>query len=63
MRALIVLLPAALVACGGSSSETPWPVEPYGPALGPSGESAPASSVDNEAEPPPASEPKADAGR
>lgn len=26
-------------ACGGSSSETPWPVEPKGAALGPAGES------------------------
>jgi hypothetical protein len=26
------------VACGGSSSESPWPVEPESPVLGPEGE-------------------------
>jgi hypothetical protein len=42
-RALILvgcLLGTALAACGGSSSETPWPVEPENAALGPAGESA-----------------------
>jgi hypothetical protein len=28
----------AVAACGGSSSETPWPAEPQGPALGPTEE-------------------------
>lgn len=40
----------ALGGCGGSGSETPWPREPSGPALGPSGENAPPPSVVNEAE-------------
>jgi hypothetical protein len=31
----------ALAACGGSSSETPWPAEPESPVLGPAGESMP----------------------
>lgn len=37
------LLFAALLAasCGGSSSETPWPVEPETTTLGPAGESGP----------------------
>jgi hypothetical protein len=42
-RALILvgcLLGTALAACGGSSSETPWPAEPENAALGPAGESA-----------------------
>ena len=41
-RALILvgcLLGTALAACGGSSSETPWPAEPENAALGPAGES------------------------
>ena len=44
MRAMILrwFSMVALVAagCGGSGSETPWPVEPAGPVLGPSGESS-----------------------
>jgi hypothetical protein len=43
-KLLLLSLPLVLVAlasgCGGSSSETPWPAEPEGPALGPSGETA-----------------------
>ena len=42
-RALILvgcLLGTALAACGGSSSEPPWPAEPANAALGPAGESA-----------------------
>lgn len=39
----------ALGGCGGSGSETPWPREPSGPALGPSGENKTAPSVVNEA--------------
>ncbi len=43
MRRLLILagclLGAALAACGGSSSETPWPAEPENAALGPAGES------------------------
>jgi hypothetical protein len=31
-------LAAACAACGGSASETPWPVEPENVDLGPSGE-------------------------
>ncbi|XXX76568.1 hypothetical protein WMF30_53860 [Sorangium sp. So ce134] len=43
MRPGTLLLPFALLlgACGGSSSETPWPAEPQGPALGPTDEAAP----------------------
>lgn len=26
------------VACGGSASESPWPIEPDSPVLGPAGE-------------------------
>jgi hypothetical protein len=44
--ALLVLLAAAAFSCGGSSSETPWPVEPEASQLlGPSGESAGPSSI------------------
>lgn len=51
-------------ACGGTSSETPWPVEPSGPALGPSGEGDP-TQIPAEGEPPaPPADPAAkDAGR
>ena len=52
-----------LAACGGSSSETPWPAEPRGPGLGPAGESDPVEAAsdapaagDNAPDPP-------DAGR
>ncbi|WP_437967253.1 hypothetical protein WMF04_48195 [Sorangium sp. So ce260] len=43
MRPGTLLLPFALLlgACGGSSSETPWPAEPESPALGPTDEAAP----------------------
>jgi hypothetical protein len=34
------LIFASIAACGGSASETPWPVEPEGPVLGPTGESS-----------------------
>jgi hypothetical protein len=37
---------AATSACGGSSSESPWPVEPEGAAPGPEGESGERSSAD-----------------
>lgn len=54
MRPGILLLPLAVFAlsCGGSSSETPWPAEPEGPALGPAGEGAPSDAPTDEAEPP-----------
>ncbi len=50
MRALLALLAslgimALAVACGGSSSETPWPVEPLHPVLDPAGESAAAPAI------------------
>lgn len=32
---------ATMIACGGSASESPWPVEPDTPTLGPEGEDAP----------------------
>ena len=41
MRHALLLSPALLLAaaaCGGSSSETPWPVEPEAVQLGPSQE-------------------------
>ncbi|WP_437943570.1 hypothetical protein WMF27_43795 [Sorangium sp. So ce281] len=49
MRSGTWLLPFMLLlgACGGSSSETPWPAEPRGPALGPTDE----ASSDGPAEP------------
>lgn len=34
-----------LVACGGSSSETPWPVEPSDLEAGPAGEARPQNNV------------------
>ncbi|AUX27308.1 hypothetical protein SOCEGT47_078950 [Sorangium cellulosum] len=37
---LLLLFTLLLGACGGSSSETPWPAEPETPALGPSDEGA-----------------------
>jgi hypothetical protein len=37
---LVTLAAMALPACGGSSSETPWPIEPDDVNLGPSAESA-----------------------
>ena len=50
MRRVLILcgclVGAALAACGGSSSETPWPAEPENAALGPAGESGPASALD-----------------
>jgi hypothetical protein len=54
---------AAASACGGSSSETPWPVEPEGTAPGPEGESGerrtgePGADVTDEAEVPEAEKP------
>ena len=53
MRALLALLASAgllalmalAIACGGSSSETPWPVEPLHPVLDPAGESAAAPAI------------------
>ena len=33
-----------LAACGGSASESPWPVEPDSSALGPEGEDGPSKS-------------------
>ena len=36
---LFLLLAAAMISCGGSASETPWPVEPEPAQLAPAGES------------------------
>ena len=53
MRAMktfaIAVLAAAcsMAGCGGTSSETPWPVEPVGPTVGPSGETAPPGTPDD----------------
>lgn len=50
MRRVLILcaclVGAALAACGGSSSETPWPAEPENAPLGPAGESGPATEAD-----------------
>ncbi|KYF89323.1 hypothetical protein BE20_12725 [Sorangium cellulosum] len=67
MRSGTLLLPCALLigACGGSSSETPWPAEPERPALGPADEAAP-EPIDSNAIPEGAAEGsagQADAGR
>ncbi|KYF60950.1 hypothetical protein BE11_07080 [Sorangium cellulosum] len=45
MRPGTLLLPLSLLlgACGGSSSETPWPAEPEAPALGPADEADPSA--------------------
>jgi hypothetical protein len=58
LRRLPLILLTLAAGCGGSSSETPWPVEPDAPALGPAGESAPANAPEDvpEAPPPPADE-------
>ncbi len=40
-----LLILGSIAACGGSSSETPWPVEPEGPGLGPAGEGSATPSV------------------
>ena len=47
-RPWLLLCAAALTllpACGGSSSETPWPKEPPGRHVGPEGEAKPHSNV------------------
>ena len=63
MRPLLVALAVspwlALVACGGTSSETPWPMEPESRPLDPSGESSPPVAEVPSAEP----EEQPDAGR
>lgn len=41
-----------VASCGGSSSETPWPVEPEATVQGPAGEASPAgAALDERAEP------------
>jgi hypothetical protein len=54
LRLCVTIYLLAAAGCGGSSSETPWPAEPEGPALGPAGESAPANTPEDtpEAAPP-----------
>jgi hypothetical protein len=47
----LCLAGAALVACGGSSSETPWPAEPENAALGPAGESGATIATDADKKP------------
>lgn len=49
-RGLFALCATALLvcsACGGSSSESPWPVEPDEPPLGPLGEGAPGAELED----------------
>jgi hypothetical protein len=60
-RLLALLALAGAAACGGSSSETPWPVEPVNAEMAPAGESTPPGGA-NEAEPGPAPSAKPDAG-
>lgn len=43
--AFVVLVAAAMAACGGSASETPWPVEPEPSQLAPAGESVVPASI------------------
>jgi hypothetical protein len=38
LRHSFVVLALALLGCGSSASETPWPAEPEGKLLGPAGE-------------------------
>jgi hypothetical protein len=45
--AIVLALALSASGCGGSSSETPWPAEPEGKTLGPSGEKASPSDLDN----------------
>jgi hypothetical protein len=49
LRSIVLLtaLAAGLLACGGSSSESPWPVEPQGAALGPAGEASEGAGADD----------------
>jgi hypothetical protein len=47
VRASCVVALCALGACGGSSSESPWPVEPDEPPLGPLGEGAPGAELED----------------
>jgi hypothetical protein len=42
---LFLLLAAALTSCGGSASETPWPVEPEPSQLAPAGENVTPPSI------------------
>lgn len=43
---LLATLAAAAVACGGSSSETPWPVEPAPSVMDPATDLAPVADDD-----------------
>ncbi|RLB60835.1 MAG: hypothetical protein DRI90_12755 [Deltaproteobacteria bacterium] len=45
--ALVTVACALLSACGGSASETPWPVEPLDTEPGPAGEARPGDNVVN----------------
>ena len=44
-NALVAVILGFLCACGGSSSETPWPVEPSDLSDGPAGEAKPQNNV------------------
>jgi hypothetical protein len=43
--ALLALIAAVAISCGGSSSETPPPVEPEGASLGPAAETVTPQSI------------------
>lgn len=45
--ALLPVLALFFAGCGGSASETPWPVEPQGAALGPAGENTEGADPDD----------------
>jgi hypothetical protein len=73
VRAALVGATLGLFSCGGSSSESPWPVEPLDAVRGPKGELlpgreaadvAPSAAAEDELPPEPASEqePAAPAG-
>lgn len=47
----LLLVGIFAAACGGSASETPWPVEPDSKALGPAGERGPGAAVDETSPP------------
>lgn len=47
-----LLLAGLVAACGGSASETPWPVDPQIKPLGPASEQGPGAAVDDKGDAP-----------
>ncbi|MBW2527986.1 MAG: hypothetical protein JRI23_27645 [Deltaproteobacteria bacterium] len=62
LRALGIGVALALAGCGGSSSETPWPVEPLDADPGPLGEAPPRGDATDVGTPDDWDEEQADAG-